>query len=125
MASRGQGCRGRLWGNSQPPLVFYPHAFIEAMGAAVAIIAQSSSVAATIVQTSVTVGQGGMSNLQRFQAHHSSTYMGKGESMVRTTLAIEREVDDTRSIRDMVASAKRKENQSSSSSGKKHRTSTP
>ena len=39
--------------------------------------------------------------------------------MVRTTLVIEKEVDDTRSIRDMGASAKRKENQSSSSSGKK------
>ena len=45
--------------------------------------------------------------------------------MVRTTLAIEREVDDTQSIRDMGASSKRKENQSSSSSGKKQRTSTP
>ena len=42
--------------------------------------------------------------------------------MVRTTLAIEREVDDTRSIRDMGDSAKREENQSSSSSRKKHKT---
>ena len=95
------------------------------MGAAVAIIAQSSSVATTIVQTSATVGQGGTSNLERFQAHHPPTYMGKGDPMVRTTSAIEREVDDTQSIRDMGVSAKRKENQSSSSSGKKHRTSTP
>ena len=39
--------------------------------------------------------------------------------MVRTSLAIEREVDDTQSIRDMSAVAKRKENQSSSNSGKK------
>ena len=45
--------------------------------------------------------------------------------MVRTSLAIGREVDDTRSIRDMGASAKRKENQSSSSSGKKQKTSIP
>ena len=43
--------------------------------------------------------------------------------MVKTTLAIEREVDDTRSIRDMSASAKRKENQSPSSSKKKQKTS--
>ena len=43
--------------------------------------------------------------------------------MVRTTMAIEREVDDTRSIQDMGASAKRKENQSSSSSKKKQKTS--
>ena len=63
-----------------------------------------------------------MSNLQRFQAHHPSTYMGGGNSMVRTVLAIEREVDDTQSIQDMGASAKRKENQSSSSSRKKHKT---
>ena len=41
------------------------------------------------------------------------------DSMVRTAMAIEREIDDTRSIRDMGASAKRKENQSSSSSRKK------
>ena len=34
--------------------------------------------------------------------------------MVRTTLAIGRGVDDTRSIQDMGASTKRKENQSSS-----------
>ena len=43
--------------------------------------------------------------------------------MVRTTLAIEREVDDTRCIRDMGTSAKRKESQSSSSFEKKQRTS--
>ena len=49
--------------------------------------------------------------------------MGAGDSMVRIALAIGREVDDTRSIRDMGASAKRKENQSSSSSRKKHKTS--
>ena len=39
--------------------------------------------------------------------------------MVRTPLAIEREVDDIRGIRDMGASTKRKENQSSFNSGKK------
>ena len=42
--------------------------------------------------------------------------------MFRTNLAIEKEVDDTRSIRDMGASAKRKENQSSSSSRNKQKT---
>ena len=74
---------------------------------------------ATIARTSASVGQGETSNVQRFQAHHPLTYIGGGDSMVRTDLAIEREVDDTRSIRDMGASAKSKENQSSSSSGKK------
>ena len=122
MASRGRGRRGFPRGDSQPPLVFNPQAFIEVMGVAVAIIAQASVVAATIARTSATVGQGGTSNLQRFQAHHPPTYMGGGDSMVRTTLALEREVGDTRSIRDMGASAKRKENQSSNSR-KKQKTS--
>ena len=45
--------------------------------------------------------------------------------MVRTSLAIEREVDDTQSIRDLGAGAKRKENQYSSNSGKKKKTSIP
>ena len=79
--------------------------------------------ATAISRTSATVGHGGTSNLQRFQAHHPPTYIGGGDSMVRIALAIEREVDDTRSIRDMGSSAKRKENQSSSSSMKKQKTS--
>ena len=54
--------------------------------------------ATTIARTSAMVGQGGTSNLQGFQAHHPPTYMGGGYSMIRTSLAIEREVDDTRSI---------------------------
>ena len=44
MASRGRGRRGRPRYNSQPPPVFDPQAFIEAMGDAVAIIAQASAV---------------------------------------------------------------------------------
>ena len=102
MANRGRGRRGRPRDNSHPPPVFDPQAFIEAIGAAVAIIVQASVVAATIARTSATVGEGGTSNLQGFQAHHPPTYMGGGDSMVRTSLAIEREVDDTRSIRDWV-----------------------
>ena len=47
------------------------------------------------------------------------------DSMVRTALAIEREIDDAWSIRDTGASDKRKEGQSSSSSGKKQRASIP
>ena len=48
------------------------------------------------------------------------------DSMVRTAMAIEREVDDAQSIQDADASDKMKESQLySSSSGKKHRTSTP
>ena len=79
--------------------------------------------ATTIARTSAMVGQGGTSNFQGFQAHHPPTYMGGEGSMVRTTLAIKRGVDDTRSIQDMGASTKRKENQSSSNSGRKRKTS--
>ena len=88
-------------------------------GAEAAIITQASTVAATIVWTNAMMGQGGTSNLQGFQAHHPPTYMGGGDSMVRTALAIGREVDETRSIWHMGASTKRKENQSSSNSGTK------
>ena len=98
MASQRWGRRGRPRGNSQPPLVFNPHAFIKAMGTTVAIIAQASVVAATIARISATVDQGGTSKLQRFQEHHPPTYMGGGDSMVRIALVIEREVDDTWSI---------------------------
>ena len=45
------------------------------------------------------------------------------DSMVGTTLTIEREIEDTRSTRDAGVSSKRKESQSSSSSGKKQRAS--
>ena len=68
MASRGQGRRGRPRGNSQPSPVFYQQAFIEAMGAAIATIAQANAAE----------GQEGSSNLQRFKAHHPSTFMGGG-----------------------------------------------
>ena len=45
------------------------------------------------------------------------------DSMVWTGMAIEKEIDDVRSIRDAGASEKKRENQSSSSLGKKLRTS--
>ena len=47
------------------------------------------------------------------------------DSMVSTTMAIEREIDDARSIRDVGASEKRKEDWPSSSSRRKKRISTP
>ena len=43
------------------------------------------------------------------------------DSMVGTTLTIEREIEDARSTRDASVSSKRKDNQSSSSSGKRQR----
>ena len=45
------------------------------------------------------------------------------DSIVRTTLTIERKIEDARSTRDAGVSSKRKESQSSSSSGKKHKAS--
>ena len=45
------------------------------------------------------------------------------DSMVRTTLTIEREIEDARSTRDAGVSSKRKEGQSSSSLGKRQRAS--
>ena len=47
------------------------------------------------------------------------------DSMVRTAMTIERELDDAKSIRDAGASGKRKESRPSSNTGKKQRTSTP
>ena len=47
------------------------------------------------------------------------------DSMVRTAMAIEREIEDARSIRDTVTNGKRKEDQPSSSSGKKQKNSIP
>ena len=114
MENRGRGCRGRPRDNSQPIPVFDPHAFIEAIGTAVAVIVQASVVAATTTRTSATMGQGETSNLQGFQAHRFPTYMGGGDSMVRIALAIAREVDDTRRIQGKGASAR---------SRKKHKTS--
>ena len=62
MENRGRGRRGRPRDNSQPPPVFDPQAFREAIGNAVSIIVQASVVAATTAQTSAMVGQGGTSN---------------------------------------------------------------
>ena len=64
MASRGRGRRGRPRGSSQPSPGFDQQAFIEAMGA----------VAVAIAQVSAAGGQRGPSNLQRFIAHHPSTF---------------------------------------------------
>ena len=41
MASQGQGRRGRSWGTGQAPPVFDQQAFVEAVGIAVAAIAQA------------------------------------------------------------------------------------
>ena len=72
MASRGQGLRGHPRGDGRPPPVFDQQAFIEAMGAAIAIAAQADA----------SKGQGGANNLQMFKAHHPATFTGGGDPMV-------------------------------------------
>ena len=52
--------------------MFDQQAFVEAMGAAVASIAQAIAAG----------GQGGSSNLQQFIAHHPSTFTGGGDLVV-------------------------------------------
>ena len=69
MESRGRGCRGDGRGNNQPPSAFDQQTFIKAIGVVAAIIAQASA----------TVGQGGLSNLSRFKAHHPLTFKGGGD----------------------------------------------
>ena len=72
MASRGRGRRGCPRGTGQTPPVFDQQAFVEAVGIVAAAIAQASAVGS----------QGGPSNLQRFRAHHYSTFTGGGDPMV-------------------------------------------
>ena len=69
MASRGRRRRGRPRGNRRPPPGFDQQAFVEAMGAAAAVIAQASAAR-------------GPSNLERFIAHHPLTFTGGGDPMV-------------------------------------------
>ena len=66
MASRGRRRRGRQRGSSRPSPGFDQREFVEAMSAAFT----------TIAQTSAAGGQGGLSNLQRFKAHHPLKFMG-------------------------------------------------
>ena len=78
MASRGRGRRGHPRGTGQAPPtfdqppVFDQQAFAEAIGVAVAAIAQAS----------IAGSQGGPSNLKRFRAHHPPTFIGGGDPMV-------------------------------------------
>ena len=72
MASRGRGRRGRPRGVSQTLAIFDQRAFAEAVGVAVA----------TIAQVSAAGNQGGLSNLLRFRSHHPPTFIGGGDPMV-------------------------------------------
>ena len=72
MATRGRGHKGRPRGTGQAPPVFGQQAFVKAVGIATAAIAQASAAGS----------QGGLSNLQRFRAHHPPTFTGGGDPMV-------------------------------------------
>ena len=72
MTSRGRGRGGRPRGASQAPPVFDQQAFAEVVGITAAAIAQASAAGS----------QGGLSNLQRFRAHHPPTFIGRGDPMV-------------------------------------------
>ena len=78
MASRGRGRRGRPQGTGQAPPTFDQPpgfdqlAFAEAVGITAAAIAHAS----------IAGSQGGPSNLQRFRAHHPSTFTGGRDPMV-------------------------------------------
>ena len=54
---------------------------MEAIGVAIDTIAQASVMATTIAQASATVGQGGLSNLQRFKAYPPPTFKRGGDLM--------------------------------------------
>ena len=74
-----------------------------------------------------------MENMRKFEDGLKLSIMGKivglllqdMDFMVRTALAIEREIDDAQSIRDTGVGDKWKKGQPSSSSGKKQTTSVP
>ena len=100
MASRGRGHRGRPRVIGQAPSAFDQQAFTEAVGIAVAAIAQVCAL----------VNQGGSNDLQRIEAHHSSLGRAGG-------------VDDIRGTQDICVGAKRKEYPSSSNLGKRQKTS--
>ena len=72
MASRGRGRRGRPQGTGQAPPLSDKQAFAEAVGITTVAIAQAS----------IAGRQGGLSNLQRFRAHHPSTFIRGGDPMV-------------------------------------------
>ena len=105
MASRGRGRRGRPRGTGQAlptfdqPPAFDQQAFTEAVGIAVAAIAQACAVV-----------QGGSNDLQRIEAHHSP--LGREGGM-----------DDIQGTQDICVGTKRKEDPSSSNLGKRQKTS--
>ena len=88
MASRGRGRTGRPRSIGQTPSAFDQQAFAEAVGIAVAAIAQACAI----------VSQGGSNDLQRLEVHRPPMVRGGVDSRVRTTMTTEGEVDIMRGI---------------------------
>ena len=112
MANRegGRGDGGR--GNNQPPPALDQQAFVEAISAATTALMWVGVIAATITQASVIGNQGGLSNLQRSEAHFPSAPEGGGD--------LEMTGHCSRLVRkDANASSKRKESRPSSISRKR------
>ena len=72
MASRGRGRRGRPQGTGQAPPVFDKQTFVEAVGIAVAAIAQAG----------IADRQEDPNTLQRFRTPHPPTFTWGGDPMV-------------------------------------------
>ena len=72
MVIRGRGRRGRPRGTGQASLMFDQQAFTKAVGITAVAIAQAH----------IAGRQEDPSNLQRFRAHHPSTFKGGGDPMV-------------------------------------------
>ena len=106
---RGRGDGG--WGNNQPPPALDQQAFVEAINAATAALMRAGVIAATIAHAGVIGTNGGLSNLQRSEAHFPPAPKGGGDPEV--TGHYSRLVG-----KDADASSKRKESQPSSSSKK-------
>ena len=68
----GKSSKGTQGSPTRHTTFFYQQAFIEAMGAATAAIAQAGAVG----------GQGGQNNLQMFMTHHPPAFRGGGGPMV-------------------------------------------
>ena len=113
IASRERGRKGRPRGTGQAAPAFDQQAFAEAVGIAVAAISQACAI----------VSQGGSNDLHRFKTHRPPMVIGGVDSRVRMTVTTKRDVYDIRGIQDMGVGSKRKEDPSSSNSGKKQKTS--
>ena len=102
-------------GNNQPPLALDQQVFMEAIRVATAALIGAGVIAATIAQVGAIGNQGGLSNLQRFEAHFLSAFEGGGDLVV--TGHCSRLVG-----KGVGASSKRKESQYSYSSKKRQKT---